>query len=476
VTEPRSARPPALVVVATPIGNLEDLSLRAARVLRSAVMICAEDTRTARQLLRHVEALGSGAPASERRIISLFDGNEQARAAEVCEAIAGGTSVALISEAGMPGVSDPGQRLVAAVVAAGLPVEVVPGPVAAIHALVASGLPTDTFLFLGFPPREPGARQVLFGARRAERATMVLYEAPDRVGATCRPGGRVWRRPPRLRVARAHQAVRGARARLAGELAARYADVPPRGECCVVVGGVVGRWRRCGRPGRRRGRARALLASGLGPRTRRRAWWCGRASRGGSCTSWRCRCSVAIAMAATGGMSPIAVQFDRPAVSAGTRRRAAAAGLRSRGGAPHASRPRPTVAVHVGYRVGSSDEAPAAPGGPPVRAPVQELAAPGRAPPLRAPARGRRRAPTPDRHRRTVYHEVVPPAALALALWLESDRMGYFLPASTRYACAQADRRGARRAAPALRERGPTAASASPLPRRCTPRATRCAT
>jgi 16S rRNA (cytidine1402-2'-O)-methyltransferase len=268
VTEPRSARPPALVVVATPIGNLEDLSLRAARVLRSAVMICAEDTRTARQLLRHVEALGSGAPASERRIISLFDGNEQARAAEVCEAIAGGTSVALISEAGMPGISDPGQRLVAAVVAAGLPVEVVPGPVAAIHALVASGLPTDTFLFLGFPPREPGARQVLFGARRAERATMVLYEAPDRVGATLADLAAAFGAGRRACVAREltklfEQHARGS----LGELAARYADVPPRGECCVVVEGASsGDGADAGGPVDVEAELAALLASGLGPK------------------------------------------------------------------------------------------------------------------------------------------------------------------------------------------------------------------
>ena len=265
-----SQRPPALVVVATPIGNLEDLSLRAMRVLRGAALICAEDTRTAKQLLRHVDgASGDGRPgAGDRRLVSLFAGNEQARAAEVCEAIAGGTSVALISEAGTPGISDPGQRLVAAVIAAGLAVEVVPGPVAAIHALVASGLPTDAFLFLGFPPRETGARQVLFGGRRGESATMVLYEAPDRVGATL--ADLVLAFGPERRASVGRELTKlfeeHARGSLA-ELAARYAEVAPRGECTIVVeGAAVGQAELGAAAIDLEAELAALLASGLGPK------------------------------------------------------------------------------------------------------------------------------------------------------------------------------------------------------------------
>ncbi|HVK88116.1 MAG TPA: 16S rRNA (cytidine(1402)-2'-O)-methyltransferase [Kofleriaceae bacterium] len=171
-----------LYIVGTPIGNLEDLSLRAARVLREADVIAAEDTRAAKTLLAQADAHGPVNPA--RRIVSLFEGNEAERAAELAAALGEGKRVAVISEAGMPGVSDPGTRAVAAAVAAGARVEVVPGPSASLAALVGSGLPTDRFTFLGFPPREAGARQALFGTLRGETATMIFYEAPDRVGAT----------------------------------------------------------------------------------------------------------------------------------------------------------------------------------------------------------------------------------------------------------------------------------------------------
>ncbi len=267
---------PALIVVATPIGNLEDLSLRAIRVLRTATLVCAEDTRTARHLLARIGTLstegtanlaeGADVPdAQGRRVMSVFDGNEQGRVAEVCDVLAAGTSVALISEAGTPGISDPGQRLIAAVIAAGHRIEVVPGPVAAIHALVASGLPTDAFLFLGFPPRDVGARQQLFGARRAEPATMVFYEAPDRVGATLRDLLAAFGPERRACVGRELTKMfeEHARGTLA-ELAARYADVSPRGECTLVVAGatassVVAELDLDSE-------VRALLARGLGPK------------------------------------------------------------------------------------------------------------------------------------------------------------------------------------------------------------------
>ncbi|HET7504680.1 MAG TPA: 16S rRNA (cytidine(1402)-2'-O)-methyltransferase, partial [Kofleriaceae bacterium] len=171
-----------LFIVGTPIGNLEDLTLRAARILREVDLIAAEDTRAARLLLGHVDALGASNP--DRRVVSNFDGNEAERSAEIAEALRGGRRVAVISEAGMPGVSDPGSYAIAAAIAVGARVEVVPGPSAALAALLGSGLPAERFLFLGFPPREAGARRAMFGTLRSDPATMILYEAPDRVGAT----------------------------------------------------------------------------------------------------------------------------------------------------------------------------------------------------------------------------------------------------------------------------------------------------
>jgi 16S rRNA (cytidine1402-2'-O)-methyltransferase len=225
-----------LFVVGTPIGNLEDLSLRAARVLREVDLIAAEDTRSAKHLLTHVDALGQVNPI--RRVISYFEGNEAEREEELYDALAQGRDVAVISEAGMPGISDPGARAIAAAIEAGARVEVIPGPNAALAALVASGLPSDRFTFLGFPPREAGARQELFGTLRSELATLIFYEAPDRVSATLTDLAAALGADRRASLGREltkihEEHVRGTLA----ELAARYADVAPRGECTLVVAG-----------------------------------------------------------------------------------------------------------------------------------------------------------------------------------------------------------------------------------------------
>ena len=250
-----------LFIVGTPIGNLEDLSLRAARVLREADLIAAEDTRAARHLLAHVDALGPSNPA--RRIVSNFEGNEVGRADEVARALRDGRRVAVISEAGMPGLSDPGAHAIAAAIAAGARVEVVPGPSAAVAALIGSGLPAERFTFLGFPPRESGARRALFGTLRAEPATMIFYEAPDRVAETLRDAAAAFGADRRASLGREltklhEEHVRGT----LDELAARYADAPARGECTLVIAG-----------GSAAGPAidieaelSALLAAGLGPR------------------------------------------------------------------------------------------------------------------------------------------------------------------------------------------------------------------
>lgn len=238
MSEP-SAGAGVLQVVATPIGNLEDLSLRAARILRSADLVLAEDTRSARVLLTRVDALGAGDPPNpDRKVRSLFDGNEAGRVDLALEALATGQRVALISEAGTPGISDPGARVIRAVLDAGHEVIVIPGPVAAIAALVASGLPTEQFLFVGFPPRDQGARQAAFGALRGVAATMILYEAPDRVGATLVDLAAALGGDRRASLGRELTKIheQHVRAPLAA-LAARYAEVAPRGECVLIVEG-----------------------------------------------------------------------------------------------------------------------------------------------------------------------------------------------------------------------------------------------
>ncbi len=250
-----------LYVVGTPIGNLEDLSLRAARVLREADVIAAEDTRSARTLLQAADA--HGRVNAQRRLVSVFEGNEAERAGELVEAVVGGQRVALISEAGMPGVSDPGARLVQAAIAGGARIEVVPGPSACLAALVASGLSSDRFTFLGFPPRDAGPRQVLFGSLRDERGTMVFYEAPDRVGATLADLAAALGSERRASLGREltklhEEHVRGT----LGELAARYAETPPRGECTLVVEGGAGD----SEPIDIEAELQRLLDSGLGPR------------------------------------------------------------------------------------------------------------------------------------------------------------------------------------------------------------------
>lgn len=250
-----------LYIVGTPIGNLEDFSPRAARVLREADLVAAEDTRSAKTLLTHADALGPVNPV--RRVISYFEGNEAEREEELFDALAQGRSVAVISEAGMPGISDPGYRAIAAAVEAGARVEVIPGPNAALAALVASGLPTDRFTFLGFPPRETGARQELFGTLREEVATLIFYEAPDRVGATLADLAAAFGADRRASLGREltklhEEHVRGT----LGELAARYADQAPRGECTLVVQGGRGE----GAPVDIEAELSKLLASGLGPK------------------------------------------------------------------------------------------------------------------------------------------------------------------------------------------------------------------
>jgi 16S rRNA (cytidine1402-2'-O)-methyltransferase len=164
----------ALHVVATPIGNLKDLSERAREVLANADFIAAEDTRHTQQLL---EAHGIRA-----RLVSVHEHNEAERAAEVLQALAGGANVALVSDAGTPLVSDPGLRIVRAVIEAGFEVRTVPGPCAAIAALSIAGLETERFAFEGFLPAKAAARRARLAALRGDSRTLIFYEAPHRLG------------------------------------------------------------------------------------------------------------------------------------------------------------------------------------------------------------------------------------------------------------------------------------------------------
>jgi 16S rRNA (cytidine1402-2'-O)-methyltransferase len=217
-----------LSLVATPIGNLEDVTLRALRVLGEADLLLAEDTRHVRKLLdRH---------GLRARPVSLHAHNEARRRGEALAALAAGARVALVSDAGTPLVSDPGERLVAAAIAAGHAVEAVPGPSAVLAALVVSGLPTGRFTFLGFLPRRAGELERELARLAPVPETLVLFESPRRLAATLRRLAEAWG-PRRACVAREltklHEEV--ARGTL-DELAARFAG-GARGEIALVVEG-----------------------------------------------------------------------------------------------------------------------------------------------------------------------------------------------------------------------------------------------
>ncbi len=174
---PDSTLPPlapgTLYLVATPIGNLEDITLRALRVLRECDIVAAEDTRRTGQLLKHFEIA--------KPLLSYFQFNEAKRSEAIIERLRRGEKVALVTDAGSPGISDPGERVVKAAITAGLRVEAVPGACALVAALTASGLPTDEFHFIGFLPHKSGQRRNKLESLKAINGTLVLYESPYRV-------------------------------------------------------------------------------------------------------------------------------------------------------------------------------------------------------------------------------------------------------------------------------------------------------
>lgn len=220
-----------LVLVATPIGNLDDLSRRATQTLAEADVVLCEDTRRTGRLLQ-------AAGVKARKLIAVHDHNEAGQVAMVLDRLRAGEVVAVVSDAGTPGISDPGERLVRAAAAEGFEVRVVPGASAAIAGLVASGLPAGRFVFEGFLPRSGSGRTERLAALADERRTIVLYEAPHRVARTLADLAGVLGadRPVALarELTKLHEETwRGT----LGEALARTEEVEPRGEYVVVVGG-----------------------------------------------------------------------------------------------------------------------------------------------------------------------------------------------------------------------------------------------
>ncbi len=246
-----------LYIIGTPIGNLEDATPRSKRLLGEVDILAAEDTRTAKHLLEQFEI---AAPT----ILSYFEGNEASRTPQLLDAMRAGKSVGLISEAGMPSVSDPGQRLVEAAGAAGIVVVPVPGPSAVISAVVGSGLPTDRFTFVGFLPRERGPRRRALGELRARPETLIFYESPERASACLDDMADAFGSNRPAVLAREltkmyEEFVRGT----CESLAKTYAVKSPRGECTIVVGGAL---EGHDAPIDVEGAVRELLEEGLGPK------------------------------------------------------------------------------------------------------------------------------------------------------------------------------------------------------------------
>jgi 16S rRNA (cytidine1402-2'-O)-methyltransferase len=221
-----------LILLGAPLGNPGDASARLREVLATADVIAAEDTRRLARLAADLGVVVTG------RVVSYFEGNEERRTPELVEALTRDETVAVITDGGMPSVSDPGFRLVRAALAAGVALTSVPGPSAVTTALALSGLPCDRFCFEGFPPRKPGERRARLAELADEPRTLVFFEAPHRVTATLADLADAFGpdRPAALarELTKTFEEVR--RAPL-GELAASVAAQPPRGEITLVVGG-----------------------------------------------------------------------------------------------------------------------------------------------------------------------------------------------------------------------------------------------
>lgn len=220
----------ALYVVGTPIGNLGDFSPRAREVLGEVDFIAAEDTRVTRGLLTHFDI--------HKPLISFFEHNKVDRGERILARLAGGESAALVSDAGMPAISDPGETLVAGCAERGIPVYVVPGPTAVISALAVSGLPTGRFTFEGFLSVNKRSRREHLAAVEGEERTMVFYEAPHKLRRTLGDFAKTFGQDRRVAVVRELTKVHEEVWRTTlGEAAARYREQEPRGEYVLVIAG-----------------------------------------------------------------------------------------------------------------------------------------------------------------------------------------------------------------------------------------------
>jgi len=220
---------PGLYVVATPIGNLRDITIRALETLAAASTVLCEDTRMSARLLDHYGIKG--------RRMALHEHNERAKAEEIVNRIAAGEAIALISDAGTPLLSDPGFPLIRALAEAGQPVFPIPGASALLSALVVAGLPTDAFAFHGFLPNKAGARGNAIKALSDSRETMVFYESPRRLDDTLAAMAEIWgERQAAVALELTKRFERVYRGTLA-ELATRFADDETRGEAVIVVAG-----------------------------------------------------------------------------------------------------------------------------------------------------------------------------------------------------------------------------------------------
>ncbi|MFZ4588168.1 MAG: 16S rRNA (cytidine(1402)-2'-O)-methyltransferase [Terrimicrobiaceae bacterium] len=218
-----------LSVVPTPIGNRQDITLRAIECLKSADLVAAEDTRHSGMLLHH---LGIKKP-----FVSLHGHNESSRCGELAERIAGGAHVALVTDAGTPGISDPGRRLVEECVSRGLPVTVLPGACAATTALVGSGFPCDRFFFGGFLPVKSGRRARELSEAAARGETSVFYESPHRLEKTLAALAEI---APQRRVCVARELTKTFeeyRRGTASELLTHFQSHPPKGEITLLIAG-----------------------------------------------------------------------------------------------------------------------------------------------------------------------------------------------------------------------------------------------
>ena len=218
-----------LYVVPTPVGNMEDMTLRAIRILKEADLVLAEDTRTSGILLKHFEI--------KNHLMSHHKFNEHGTSAGIVERLKAGQTIALISDAGTPGISDPGFYLVREAVAAGIEVQTLPGATAFVPALVSSGLPDDRFCFEGFLPQKKG-RQTRLEGLRDEQRTMIFYESPYRLVKTLQQFSEVFGEDRQVSVCREiskvhEESVRGTLA----EVIAHFTDKEPKGEIVVVVAG-----------------------------------------------------------------------------------------------------------------------------------------------------------------------------------------------------------------------------------------------